>query len=112
MYKKYGRYADAITLISGATTTIIGGGYNLDDLFEKFTFVVNYAGASPTAVVISLDGSIDQTNWVSLGNTTDVSTTAVGFASVNRCVSYIRGNITACTIGACTGITCKCVASV
>ena len=78
----------------------------------RFSVVVVYATAAPTAATVKLQGSIDETSWVDLGNTTDVSATVVGFSVANKPFPFVRGNLTAYTAGSCTGVTFKCVGCV
>ena len=78
-------------------------------LLNNFSVVVVYATAAPTAATVILEGSHDNTSWVALGNSTDVSATAVGFSVANTPFPYVRGNLSAYTAGSCSGVTVTCV---
>jgi len=64
------------------------------EVASKISVVVVYETVPPMMVDIKLEGSHDKANWVELGNTTDVSSMVVGFASVDRPFPYFRANIT------------------
>lgn len=93
-------------------TDLAPPGMSHNGVLHRFAVVATYATAAPTAATIKLQGSVDNTNWVDLGNTTDVSATTVGFAVVNMPFPHLRGNLTAYTAGSCTGVTVKCVGSI
>lgn len=94
-----------VTLLDAVTTTGAGTSQSLSSLMNNFSVVVTFATAAPTASTVKLQGSHDDTSWVDLGNTTDVTATTAGFAVANMPFSYVRGNLTAYTAGSCTGVT-------
>jgi hypothetical protein len=110
------------TLLDAVTATGAGSAKTVNDdlasagathrgILRNFSVVVAYATAAPTSITLKLQGSHDDVSYVDMGNTTDVSATAVGFAVANMPFPYIRGNITAYTAGSCTGVTATCVGS-
>ncbi len=107
------------TLLSAVTSTGSGESKTVKDItpdslvhrgiVSNFSVVVVYATAAPTVATVKLEGSLDNINWVELGNTIDVSNIVVGFSIVNKPFLYIRGNLSAYTAGSCTGVTVTCV---
>lgn len=89
-------------------TDVAPPGLSHKGVLNSFSVVVVYATAAPTAATVKLQGSHDNTSWVDMGNTTDVSATTVGFAVANMPFSHVRGNLTAYTAGSCTGVTVTC----
>ena len=94
-----GTLLDSVTG-TGTGNSIATGGP--DGPSATFSVVVSYATAAPTGATVELEGSIDGTTWVSIGSTTDVTTTAVYFIVTNSPFPQIRGNLSAYTAGACT----------
>lgn len=107
------------TLLDAVTGTGAGDSYSGSEIMShgsshkgianNFSVVIAYAGAAPTAATIVLQGSHDDTTWVDLGNTIDVSATSIGFAAANSPFAFVRGNMTAYTAGSCTGVTVTCI---
>lgn len=83
---------------------------SLEDRTSNYIYsvVVTYLTAAPTAATVVLEGSLDDINWIPLGNTTDVSALNVAFFVSNKPFINIRGNLTAYTAGTNTGVTVKC----
>ena len=94
------------TLLGGVVGTGAGTSQYVKGA-NNVSVTVAYAGAAPTAATVKLQGSLDNSVWVDMGSTTDVSATAVGFATASQPFPYIRGNMTAYTAGSCTGVTLK-----
>jgi hypothetical protein len=101
----------ANTLLDGVTSTGAGSAVRSGETLllpaNNYAVVVTYATAAPTAATVVLEGSIDGTNFVSMGSTTDVSAAVVGFSVADKPYPYIRGNLSAYTAGSCTGVTVK-----
>ena len=99
----------ANTLLDGVTTTGAGNVITTtrDNLgaFSNYVVTVVYETAAPTAATVKLQGSVDGTNFIDMGSTSDVSATTVGFGIANMPFTYIRGNLTAYTAGSCDGVT-------
>ena len=93
-----------LTLLDTVTTTGVGSSVHLGSLIHRFSLVVTYATAAPTAATIQLQGSLDNSSWVDLGETTDVTTTTAGISVKDTPFLYIRGNLDAYTAGSCTGV--------
>ena len=91
---------------SGAGANI----FYIPKISANFAVTVVYETAAPTAATSVLQGSIDGTTWVDMGNTTDVSATTVGFAVTDKPYAYIRGNLTVYTAGSCDGVTIRATA--
>jgi hypothetical protein len=81
----------------------MGSSYNSES--KNHAIMVVYATAAPTSATIKFQGSNDGTNFVDMGETSDVSATTVGFACESMPFTYVRGNLTAVSIGSCSGIT-------
>ena len=95
------------TALSGVVATGAGDPIGTGNEAKSFGVVVDYATAAPTAATVKLQGRIEGSGWVDLGQTTDVSATTVGFAVADKPYPEIRANLTAVTINTCTGITVK-----
>jgi hypothetical protein len=99
---------ETITSLNAVTTT--GAGSSNEAKSSRFTCVIVYATAAPTLATVKLQGSLDNTSWVDLGSTTDVSATTVGFSVDGKYAMYVRGNLSSYTAGSCTGVTMKTLA--
>ena len=110
------------TLLDGVTATGVGdsksageiapAGMSHHGILRNFSIQVVYAGAAPDAATVKFQGTHDGSNWLDLGNTTDISATTVGFAVTNYPFAEVRGNLTAYTAGSCTGVTVTCEGSI
>ena len=110
------------TLLDGVTGTGAGESKSAGDIapagmshhgiLKNFSIQVVYAGAAPTAATVDFEGSHDGTNWLNLGTTSDVSATTTGFNVANSPFAEVRGNLSAYTAGACTGVTVTCEGSI
>ena len=75
---------------------------------SNYAVTVQYLTAAPTLATVKLQGSIDGSTWVDMGETSDVSATSVGFAVADMPFSQVRGNLTAYTAGGSnTGVTVR-----
>ena len=104
---------DAVTS-TGAGATKTGGdvapaGSAHFGVCRTFSIMITYATAAPTAATVLLQGSHDGVSWVTLGTSTDVSTTVVKLTVVDEPFSHVRGNLSVYTAGSCTGVTATCI---
>ncbi len=107
------------TLLDAVTGTGAGSAFTANSLtppglthkglLNNFSVVITFATATPTAATVILQGSLDNSSWVDLGQTTDVSADDVGFSVANKPFLHLRGNLSVYTAGSCTGVTVKCV---
>ena len=95
----------AILFHSGITTNTDGNSKKVPDDVGAFTVQVDFATAVPTTATITLQGSLNNSTWLDLGSTTDVSAVTVGFSVADKPVKYIRANLTNYSAGSCTGVT-------
>ncbi len=95
------------TALDGVTATGAGQPIGVGNEAKSFGVVVDYATAAPTVATIKLQGRIEGSGWVDLGETSDVSGVTVGFSVDGKPFSEIRGNLTSYTAGSCTGVTVK-----
>lgn len=105
IYPTDGNELRGLTLLDAVTATGAGTAYSLGGLMSNFSIVIVYATAAADVATVKLQGSHDDTNWVDMGNSVDVSATTVGFAVANKPFQYVRGNLSAYTAGSCTGVT-------
>jgi hypothetical protein len=87
----------AIRLLQAVTAIGAGAAVILDPPRRSFGLQVTHTGG-PTVVVVSLDGSIDGTNWFSLGSWSTLTFGDIVFI-VDKVVTQIRGNLTVLTGG-------------
>ncbi len=78
-------------------------------LLNNFTVTTELTG-SPTGVNAKLQGSLDNSVWFELGNTT--STSSDMFHVVDKPVIFIRANVTTLDGGSSPTVTFTCVAGV
>jgi len=87
-------------IVSAASTSGAKKIFQLEHASEIHSIQVTFTG-SITALVISIEGSLDGTNFVSLASHTltaaEISAKLSLFHIVNKLVSYVRGNITTLT---------------
>ncbi len=100
VYGKLSVGAGLLPLSSLAAAAATGGGtpYDLGVCHGNFSMAVTVAGG-PSGCGVQLQGSLDGTNWYSLGSaTSNTSGTAVATAS-NTPARYVRANLTTLTGG-------------
>lgn len=106
--------ANAVTLFSATSTT--GASANTFTFSgispTKFTCAAIASGVTPTSATVSLDGSIDNSTWITLGTTSAFTTSATLTVSTTP-VSYIRGNLATLSTSSTTGskVSFSCVAA-
>ena len=87
----------AIKLLNGATATGASTSHPVRMKPRNHTIQVTITGA-PTAVTVDLEGSLDDTTFVSLADyvltAADLTATAAMFHVVDKPVRYIRANVT------------------
>lgn len=92
-------HKDALLSLDAATATGAGTAFDLGVGHAKFGLQVKHTG-SPTSVVVSLEASVNGTDWFSLG-TWDSASQGNGdiVFVVDRPVIHIRANLTTLTGG-------------
>jgi len=92
------------TVLNAKATTGAGSTVDLAHIFDKHTWQMTLTG-SPTGVDVTLQGSIDDSNWFELDRTT--STSAEMRHVVNKPVRYVRGYVTTLSGGTSPTVTVK-----
>lgn len=88
----------------------VGAGAGVDLTYGKGTFTVQtVVTGAPTAVSLTLQGSLDGTNWTTLATST--STTGDQQYAVDKPQRYIRANLGTLTGGTAPTVTVYCIAS-
>lgn len=83
--------------LSGAGAVGVGAAVNLENCYSNFSLQTNVVNAA-TAVSVTLEGSLNGTNWFVLATSTSV-TGDMQF-STGRPVSYVRANLGTLTTAA------------
>lgn len=98
----------AITLLSAVTSTGAGTIKHSAYLMDKKTVQVSITGA-PSAVTVTLEGSIDGTNFATLATKAfsagELTATFALFHSIDTPVTYVRANLTVLTGGSTPTVT-------
>jgi len=87
-----------ITLLSAVSATGAGNSFGVFET-DKFTVSSNFtvAGGSITALTTDLEGSLDNSDWFTLGSyafvAADLTNQEAMFHVINKFVNYIRCNI-------------------
>lgn len=97
-------YRSVITALSAVTSTGAGSSNSLGSGLEKHTWEIVVTGA-PATVSITLQGSIDGTNWYTLDTST--TTTSEMRHVVNKPVRFIRANLGTLTGGTSPTVTVR-----
>ena len=117
LYKRNGRVAYDNSLSSAnnvpnyttKTTGANSDGYHTNIPMSQFTCAALITGTTPTAVVVSVDGSIDGSNWFALATTSSLTASTM-FHISSKPVYFIRGNlVTRSTSSTDTAIEMPCI---
>lgn len=87
-----------IRSLNAVTATGAGGELDLKVVRGKFGLQVTHTGA-PTACVVALQGTIDGTNWFTLGSWSTLTSGDIVFIT-DKPVLKVRANLTTLTGGA------------
>lgn len=92
----------AFTSLNAATTTGVGSTQNLLQLLHYHTMVCTVTGA-PTQLEITLEGSLDNSSWITLGTVNGNGSCH----SIIATVQYVRANLTIIGGGTSPTVTAK-----
>lgn len=90
--------ASVVTLLSAVSATGTGAAFDLDGIRDEFTLVIQTTG-SPT-FSLTLQGSVDGTNWFTLGSA--VTSAAAATVITSQLAAYVRADLTALSTGTLT----------
>lgn len=79
------------TLLSAVTSTGTGTALDLGSVLSKHTVMLTWGGTVPTSISAALEGSLDNTNFYSIGSV-DMNASPYMYHVVNKPVRYVRGN--------------------
>ena len=83
-------------ILNAATATGAGSGYPTDRIYADHGWMIVVTGA-PTAVSVTLQGSLDGINWVTL-DTSTITTSEIRFVT-GKPVVQVRANLGTLTAG-------------
>lgn len=83
-------------ILKAVTATGAGSGYPTDRVYADHGWMINVTG-SPTGVSVTLEGSLDGTNWVVL-DTSTTTTNEIRFVT-GKPVIQVRANLGTLTAG-------------
>lgn len=88
----------ALTSLSAATATGAGTPFNLLLCHANFTIAVTVTGA-PASCAVQLQGSLDGTNWYSMGSASNNTSGTSAVNVSNTPAIWVRANLTTLTGG-------------
>lgn len=96
--------SDLGVLLDAATAVATGATFSLSAVRRTFTLVTTVTGA-PTGVSLTLEGSLDGSQWYVLATST--STTGDAQFAVDKPARYVRANLGTLTAGTAPTVTAK-----
>lgn len=95
-----------VTVLNAVTVTGAGISTTLSNPNCKHSWTVKTTG-SPTTTTVLFEGSLDDTDFFTLDTTTLTSATFDARHVIDKCVKYVRGNLTALSGGTSPTVTVK-----